>query len=449
VYLALYRKLYGNGGDKTKRKAVTSMETDKLLAKILESENLNQAFKQVKSNKGASGVDGMKVNELKEHLSENGERIKEQIQTRKYKPSPVRRVEIPKPDGGIRNLGVPTVTDRFIQQAVAQVLTPIYEKQFHKNSYGFRPNRCAQMAIIKSLELMNDGYTWIVDIDLEKFFDTVNHDKLMQLISKTVQDGDVISLIRKFLVSGIMIEDEYKASIIGTPQGGNLSPLLSNIMLNELDKELEERGLKFVRYADDCIILMKSEKAANRVMKSVTTYLEKALGLKVNITKSKIDKPTGIKYLGFGFYWDVHGHQFKAKPHQKSVEKLKIKLKRLTSRNWGVSTAYRMVKLRQLIVGWVNYYKIGQMKTLCKELDGHIRFRLRMCIWKQWKKVRTRYKNLMKLGISSGKAWEWANTRKGYARVASSFILCRAITNERLQKFGLVSLLDRYQLVNI
>jgi group II intron reverse transcriptase/maturase len=220
VCLAFYEESYGNGGDETKRKAVTGMKTDKLLARILEAENLNQAFKQVKRNKGASGVDEMKINELKEHLSENGEKIKEQIRTRKYKPSPVRRVEIPKPDGGIRNLGVPTVTDRFIQQAVAQVLTPIYEEQFHENSYGFRPNRCAQMAIIKSLELMNDGYTWIVDIDLEKFFDTVNHDKLMQLISETVQDGDVISLIRKFLVSGIMIDNEYKASIIGTQQGG-------------------------------------------------------------------------------------------------------------------------------------------------------------------------------------------------------------------------------------
>jgi group II intron reverse transcriptase/maturase len=250
--IAPYGKPYGNGRDKTKGKAVTGMKTDKLLERILDADNLNQAFKRVKSNKGASGVDGMKTSKLKEHLSEKGEVIKAQIRTRKYKPSPVRRVEIPKTDGGIRNLGVPTVTDRFIQQAIAQVLTPIYERQFHENSYGFRPNRCAQMAIIKALEIMNDGYTWIVDIDLEKFFDTVNHDKLMQLISKTIQDGDVISLIRKYLVSGVMIDDEYKESIIGTPQGGNLSPLLSNIMLNELDKELDERGLNFVRYADDC-----------------------------------------------------------------------------------------------------------------------------------------------------------------------------------------------------
>jgi|LSQX01.1.fsa_nt_gb group II intron reverse transcriptase/maturase len=447
--ITLYAKAYGDGRDTTRRMEVTNVKTDNLLEQILSSENLNEAFLQVKRNKGAEGVDGMKVNELSEHLKANGDLIKEQIRNRKYKPQPVRRVEIPKPGGGARNLGVPTVTDRFIQQAIAQVLTPIYEEQFHDNSYGFRPGRCAEMAIIKCLEMMNDGYTWIVDIDLEKFFDTVNHDKLMNIISKTIKDGDVISLIRKFLVSGVMIDDEYKDTIIGTPQGGNLSPLLSNIMLNELDKELEARGLNFVRYADDCIILAKSEKAANRIIASVTKFLEDKLGLKVNVTKSKVDRPNGIKFLGFGFYYDLFSHQFKAKPHQISVNKLKYKLKQLTSRRWGVSTSYRMLKLKQLIIGWVNYFKIGQMKSICTELDAHIRFRLRMCIWKQWKKVKTRYINLQKLGIPKGKAWEWANTRKGYARVARSYILHRAITNERLKKFGLVSLLDQYQLVHI
>ncbi len=425
------------------------MKTESLIEQMLSTENLNEAFLQVKRNKGAEGIDGMKVSELSEHLKTNGEEIKEQIRNRKYKPQAVRRVEIPKSDGGVRNLGVPTVTDRFIQQAIAQVLTPIYEEQFHDNSYGFRPGRCAEMAIIKGLEMMNDGYSWVVDIDLEKFFDTVNHDKLMNIISRTIKDGDVISLIRKFLVSGVMIDDEYKETIIGTPQGGNLSPLLSNIMLNELDKELEARGLNFVRYADDCIILIKSEKSANRVMASITKFLEENLGLKVNVTKSKIDRPSGIKYLGFGFYYDIFSHQFKAKPHQTSVKKLKEKLKQLTSRSWGISTSYRMVKIKQLIVGWVNYFKIGQMKSICKEMDEHVRFRLRMCIWKQWKRVRTRYKNLQKLGIPKGKAWEWANTRKGYARVARSVILCRAITNERLKRFGLVSLLDQYQLKHI
>lgn len=447
--ITLYAKAYGDGRDTTKRMEVTNVKTDSLLEQILSSENLNEAFLQVKRNKGAEGIDGMKVNELSEYLKANGECIKEQIRERKYKPQPVRRVEIPKPDGGVRNLGVPTVIDRFIQQAIAQVLTPVYEEQFHENSYGFRPGRCAEMAIMKCLDMMNDGYTWIVDMDLEKFFDTVNHDKLMNIIARTIKDGDVISLIRKFLVSGVRIDDEYKDTIIGTPQGGNLSPLLSNIMLNELDKELEERELNFVRYADDCIILTRSEKSANRVMVSVTKFLEERLGLKVNVTKSKVDRPKGIKYLGFGFYYDVFSHLFKAKPHQISVKKLKEKLRQLTSRSWGVSTSYRVMKLKQLIVGWVNYFKIGQMKWLCKELDEHIRFRLRMCIWKQWKKVKTRYKNLQKLGVPKGKAWEWANTRKGYARVARSFILCRTITNERLKKFGLVSLLDQYQLVHI
>ena len=230
---------------------------------------------------------------------------------------------------------------------------------------------------------MNDGYTWMVNLDLEKVFDTVNHDKLMRLISNTIKDGDVISLIRKFLVSGVMTDDEYKESVIGTPQGGNLSPLLSNIMLNELDQELEARGLNFVRYADDCLILVKSEKAANRVMKSMTKYLEETLGLKVNVTKSKVERPSGIKFLGFGFFWDKNAYQFKAKPHQISIMKLKEKLKRPTLRSWSVSFDYRLMKLKQLIIGWVNYFRIAPMKTVCGNLDKTIRFRLRMCIWKQ------------------------------------------------------------------
>lgn len=425
------------------------MKKGSLLEEILSSENLNKAYVQVKRNKGAEGVDGMKINELSNHLKEHGEEIKEEIRKRKYKPKPVRRVEIPKATGGIRNLGIPTVVDRFIQQAIAQQLSPIYEEIFSETSYGFRPGKCAEMAIIQCLDVMKDGYTWVVDIDLENFFDTVNHDKLMNILSRTIKDGDVVSLIRKYLVSGVMIGDEYKDTIIGTPQGGNLSPLLSNIMLNELDKELESRGLNFVRYADDCLILTKSEKSANRVMQSITKYLEEKLGLKVNVTKSKVDRPNGVKYLGFGFYWDILSREFKAKPHQVSIRKLKEKLKKLTLRSWGVSTAYRVKKLKQLITGWVNYFRIGQMKTICARLDEQVRIRLRMCIWKQWKRVRTRYKNLQKLGIPKRKAWEWANTRKGYIRTAKSPILCRAITNKRLKRFGLVSLLDQYLAVHI
>ena len=420
------------------------MNTSNLMEQILDKANLNTAYLQVVRNKGASGVDGMEYTELKDYLSENGETIKEQLRTRKYKPQPVRRVEIPKSDGGIRKLGVPTVTDRFIQQAIAQVLTPIFEEQFHEHSYGFRPNRCAQQAVLKALEMMNDGYSWIVDIDLEKFFDTVNHDKLMTIMGRTIKDGDVISIVRKYLVSGIMVEDEYEDSVIGTPQGGNLSPLMSNIMLNELDKELEQRGLNFVRYADDCIIMVGSKQSAERVMKSVSRYIEEKLGLKVNITKSKIDKPKGIKYLGFGFYYDSFAKEYKARPHTKSVEKFKRKAKKLTSRSWGVDNVHKVKKLNELIRGWINYFKIGMMKNLCKKLDSHIRFRLRMCIWKHWKTAQNRAKNLMKLGINRKRAFATAYSGARIAFVCQRGVMNIAVTKERLTRFGLVSMLDYY-----
>jgi len=420
------------------------MDTSSLMEQILSKDNLNKAYLQVVRNKGAEGVDGMKYTELKEHLEKNGEIIREQLRTRKYKPQPVRRVEIPKPDGGIRKLGVPTVTDRFVQQAIAQILTPIYEEQSHEHSYGFRPNRCAQQAIIKALDMMNDGNDWIVDIDLEKFFDTVNHDKLMTLIGRTIKDGNVISIVRKFLVSGIMIDDEYEDSVVGTPQGGNLSPLLANIMLNELDKEMEQRGLNFVRYADDCIIMVGSEMSAKRVMRNLTRFIEEKLGLKVNMTKSKVDRPKGLKYLGFGFYFDSHAHQYKAKPHMKSVQKFKKRMKELTCRSWGVSNSYKVEKLKQLIRGWVNYFKIGSMRKLCRELDSNIRYRLRMCIWKQWKTPQNKEKNLVKLGIPRWASHKVANTGKRYAHMCHNGWVQKAISNERLTRFGLISMLDYY-----
>ena len=418
---------------------------DTLLNELLSDDNLKIAKQRIKKNKGASGIDGMEVKELDEYLSKHLDEIKEQIRNKKYSPKPVKRVEIPKPDGGVRNLGVPTVVDRFVQQAIAQVLTPIYEPKFSESSYGFRPNRCCEKAIQKALEFMNDGYQWVVDIDLEKFFDNVNHDKMISLIMKDVKCGEIVSLINKFLKSGIMIDDEYKESVIGTPQGGNLSPLLSNIMLNQLDKELEARGLRFTRYADDCIILVGSSKAADRVMKNVSIFIESKLGLKVNMTKSKVSKPNDIKYLGFGFFMDKNDGLWKAKPHAKSVEKLKLKLKKLTSRRWSISLDERLEKIKKTIVGWTNYYKIGYWKDVARMVDAHVRFRLRMCIWKQWKKVNTKKKALISLGVPKREAWMLANCRKAYARCASSF-LNNVLTNKRLKERGLVFLLDQYDL---
>lgn len=418
---------------------------DTLLNELLSDDNLKIAKQRIKKNKGASGIDGMEVKELDEYLSKHLDEIKEQIRNKKYSPKPVKRVEIPKPDGGVRNLGVPTVVDRFVQQAIAQVLTPLYEPKFSESSYGFRPNRCCEMAILKALEFMNDGYQWVVDIDLEKFFDNVNHDKMISLIMKDVKCGEIVSLINKFLKSGIMIDDEYKESVIGTPQGGNLSPLLSNIMLNQLDKELEARGLRFTRYADDCIILVGSSKAADRVMKNVSIFIESKLGLKVNMTKSKVSKPNDIKYLGFGFFMDKNDGLWKAKPHAKSVEKLKLKLKKLTSRRWSISLDERLEKIKKTIVGWTNYYKIGYWKDVARMVDAHVRFRLRMCIWKHWKKVNTKKKALISLGVPKREAWMPANSRKAYARCASSF-LNNVLTNKRLKERGLVFLLDQYDL---
>ncbi|MTH54399.1 group II intron reverse transcriptase/maturase [Bacillus mangrovi] len=421
----------------------------KVLDAILEEENLNEALKQVKRNKGAAGVDGMTVGELEEHLLKNKDELIRQIRQRKYQPHPVQRVEIPKPNGGVRLLGIPTVTDRVIQQAIAQVLTPLFDRGFSKFSYGFRPKRYAEMAILQALEYMNDGYDWIVDVDLERFFDTVHHDRLMNLVSRTVDDGDVISLIRKFLVSGVQINDEYKETVIGTPQGGNLSPLLSNIMLNELDWELESRGLKFVRYADDCIILVKSEMAARRVMRSVTRFIEEKLGLIVNVNKSRITKPNDpdMKFLGFGFFRDFQSHLYKAKPHRKSVKAFQYKLKQLTRKNWSVDTKYQVERINQLIRGWVNYFKIGYMKTLLKKVDAHTRYRLRMCIWKKWKTAKNRRKNLIKLGMNRNDAYKNSHTSKGPARIASSWVMTTTITNKKLASFGLTPGLNHYMKV--
>ena len=420
------------------RKERTGME---LLEKVLDDKNLYEAYKKVYKNKGASGVDGITIEELGHYLFLHKEEIKEQIRNRKYKPSPVRRVYIPKNNGDKRGLGIPTVVDRVIQQAIVQVLSPIYEHQFSETSYGFRPKRSGEMAIIKLLEYFNDGYTWVVDIDLQKFFDTVCHDKLISIIMKTIHDGELVSLIRKYLVSGVMENGIVSPTKVGTPQGGNLSPLLSNIMLNELDKELEKRGLRFTRYADDCIIVVQSEKAANRVMESITKFIEKKLGLKVNAEKSKIARPNEIKYLGFGFYYTRTGI-IKPKPHIESIKEFKRELKQLTKRSWSISLDKRIIKLNQVIRGWINYFRIADMKKNMGDITSHLNRRIRCLIWKQWKIAKKRIWGLQKLGADVGQAKAIAYSRKGYWN--TSIFLNIYITNKSLKQKGLIMPLDHY-----
>ena len=417
------------------------------LDKVLSKDNLNKAYRQVIKNKGAAGVDGVTTDELYAYIKEHQEEIITKIRNRKYKPSPVRRVEIPKENGKTRKLGIPTTMDRVLQQAIVQVLTPIYEKQFSENSFGFRPERSCEKAIIKVLECLNDGYDWIVDIDLQAFFDEVNQDKLIGIIRRTIKDGNLVSLIRKFLQSGVMINGVKQKTTKGTPQGGNLSPLLSNIMLNELDKELEKRGLNFVRYADDCLIMVKSEKAANRVMDSITTFITRKLGLKVNVEKSKVARPNQIKYLGFGFYYK--NENWRPKPHLKSIWKLKLKLKEILCRNRSIKLSKRIKQLNYLIRGWVNYFRIADMKVVLTNIDMNIRRKLRVVIWKQWKIVKKRYTMLRKLGINRRNAYVTANARKGYYHVAHTRVLEKAISKDVLNKVGLVNLLDQYLKVHI
>lgn len=419
-----------------------------LLDKILNQENLNKAYKKVVSNKGVAGVDGVTVNEVAEYIKEHKEEIISKINERKYKPQPVKRVRIPKESGKMRNLGIPTVIDRIIQQAMVQVLSPIFEEQFNDNSFGFRPGRSCEEAVLRALEYLNDGYDWIVDIDLEKFFDTVNQDRLITIIRRTIKDGDVVSLISKYLKAGVMDKGVIKPTKVGTPQGGNLSPLLSNIMLNELDRELTARGLNFVRYADDCIILVKSEKAANRVLNSITKFIEKKLGLKVNAEKSKVTRPTQTKYLGFSF-WVTKGGKWKPKPHIKSYQKLKRKLKQLTDRSWSISLDNRIKQINYVVRGWINYFRIANMKGKITEIDKHLRTRLRVIIWKQWKKITRKEKALIQLGIEPILAHNIACSRKGYQLICKTDWIKFAINIERLRKRGLIFLLDQYSKVHI
>jgi RNA-directed DNA polymerase len=436
----------GNAGEHSFAKAKTegedksSLNTQYLLEIILEKVNLNQAYKRVKKNGGSHGIDKMKTDELLSFLQAHGQTLKQSILGGTYKPQPVRRVEIPKPDGGVRLLGIPTVIDRMIQQAIAQVLSPIFEKEFSKHSYGFRPNCSAHQAIKQAQEYINEGYKTVVDIDLEKFFDRVNHDKLMYLLSKRIEDKRLLKLIRSYLESGIMIGGIFSQSVEGTPQGGPLSPLLSNVMLHELDKELEKRGHRFCRYADDCNIYVKSKKSGDRVMSSIGKFIEEKLKLKVNQSKSAVDSPTKRKFLGFSFYFSKG--IVKVCTHPKSLERVKAKVRTYTKRSNGWSIEMRLNKLSSLINGWVNYFKIANMRNHCLKMDEWMRRRLRMCFWKQWKRTKCRHDNLVRLGISDSKAWKYANTRKGYWHTSNSPILALSLTNAYFKHIGLLCFTD-------
>jgi len=427
------------------RKGVRHRAMSKLLEQILSDENIEKAYKAVYANRGSAGVDSMSVYELEDYLKENIDSIRDLIRKREYYPLPVRRVEIPKPNGKKRKLGIPAVIDRVIQQAMVQVLSPMCEPYFSEYSYGFRENRSCEKAILKVLEYLNDGYDYIVDIDLEKFFDNVPHDKLMSFVHNIINDGDVESLIYKFLKADVMIEGKRMKNEVGTPQGGNLSPLLSNIILNELDKELEARGLRFTRYADDCVILTGSSSAANRVMKSITSWIERKLSLKVNMTKTKVTRPSGLKYLGFGFYYDRKTGSYKARPHEESVSKFMRSLKKLTSRSWSIGFKERIERLNQVIRGWINYFAIADMKILLKNrISPHLRTRLRIVLWKQWKVPSRRQWALQKLGINKDLARLTSYCGNRYYWVVTRTCVSRAISKEKLSRAGLVDPLDYY-----
>ena len=423
---------------------ITDYWTNNLLDLILRKDNLNKAYKQVKSNKGAGGIDGMQVDELLPYLRENQDTLIQEIRIGKYRPNPVRRVEIPKETKGeVRKLGVPTVVDRVIQQAITQELTPIYEERFSDNSFGFRPKRGAHDALKQCQKNVNDGYVYVVDMDLEKFFDTVCQSKLIEVLSRTIKDGRLISLIHKYLNAGVMAKGIFERTEAGMSQGGPLSPLLSNVMLNELDKELERRGHRFVRYADDCMIFCKSRKSAERTLENILPYIEGKLFLKVNGKKTEVSHIRKVKYLGYSFYRYKGKCRFRV--HPKSVTKMKNKIRDLTDRNNGMSNAKREEKYQQFVRGWVNYFKLADMKELLKEIDKWARRRIRAVYWKQWKRIKTKYRMLKALGCEHWRAKELACSRKGYWRIAQ--VLNQIFSNKIIAKLGYTSMLDYYSIV--
>ena len=394
----------------------------------------------------APGIDGMTVEDAPEWLKEHKGELLESIRNGKYKPSPVRRKEIPKPDGGVRKLGIPTVIDRIIQQAIAQVLIPIYEPKFSDGSYGYRPNRSAQDAIRKVRDYAEEGYRYAVSLDLSKYFDTLNHELLMNMLRETIHDKRLIDLIKKYLKSGVMENGVVMKTEEGSPQGGNLSPLLANIYLDRFDKEFEGRGVKVIRYADDIVLLAKSQRAAERLLETSSRYLEKKLKLKVNTEKSRAVSVYSIrnfKFLGFALGRNKDGTYIRV--HAKSMKKAKRKLKELTSRSQGRSVRAVMYNVKVFMQGWLGYYAIADMKNAMDDWNGWLRRRLRMYIWKQWKKPKTRVKNLMKLGMEDWKAYRNGNPRKGYWAVAGSGILTHTITNERLAQAGYFDIARKYK----
>jgi group II intron reverse transcriptase/maturase len=437
----------------TSKEILQTKETNKevvhnhLLEAIVSENNILKAINKVVSNKGSGGVDEMKVAEVRNHFAQNYSYLKRLIMEGKYSPKAVKRVEIPKENGKKRELGIPTVSDRVIQQAIVQVLNPIYEKQFCDSSYGFREKRNAHQAVKKIVEYANEGYRWVVDLDLEKYFDTVNHSRLIQILSETIKDGRVISLIHKYLNAGVIENHKYQETKIGVPQGGPLSPLLSNILLNEFDKEMERRGLRIVRYADDIMILVKSKRSAIRIKESISKYLSEKLYVKVNEEKSQVCYINKATFLGFGFYL-AKGNNVQITISKKTKEKMKAKIKYITRRNQSKTTKQLTNELGLYIKGWVNYFKIANMKIFLGRIDKWMRRRIRMFYWKRWKKVRTKYRNLQKLGIPKQKAWEWANTRKSYWRISNSFITSRSITNDILKRIGFINSLEYYNFIN-
>ena len=417
-----------------------------LLEKILEKGNLNRAFKRVKANKGAPGVDGMTIDETLQWLREHNHELVDRIRRGKYTPKPVRRVEIPKPDGGVRKLGIPTVTDRTIQQAMAQQMIPIYEPLFSDGSYGYRPGRSAKDAILKVKEYAEQGYTHAVSLDLSKYFDTLNHEILVNLLRKEIRDERVIQMVKRYLRSGVMENGVVIDTEEGSPQGGNLSPLLANVYLNEFDQEYLKRGVPCIRYADDIVLLAKSERAAKRLLETSTKYLEGTLKLKVNQEKSRVVSVFAIrnfKYLGFAFGKGKAGVFIRA--HAKSLKKAKEKLKELTSRSQGRNVRVVMQNVKTYMQGWLGYFRIASMKQTMQSWNEWLRRRIRMYIWKQWKKPRTKVTNLKKLGIPDEKAHEWGNTRLGYWRISNSPVLKCSITNERLARAGYFDILSKYE----